>query len=141
MVANAPSLVAGTVSRSVRRGVRLARRGARLARRWWLGVTSRVHVRWRRSLQLRVVTATLLLSAVVVAVLGFFLMQQVADGLLRNKEQSARAEMSSGLAYAQSQLQQNNTASPESFLDPLLKSLMQRTDATGPFDVVITQSQ
>jgi two-component system sensor histidine kinase MtrB len=140
MAANAPGLVAGTASRSARRALRLARRALRLAKRRGFAVASRLHVRWRRSLQLRVVAATLVLSAVVVAVLGFFLMQQVADGLLRNKEQSARAEMSSGLAYAQSQLQQNNTASPESFMDSLLPTLMHRTDVTGTFDVVLTQS-
>ena len=109
-------------------------------RRWGSGAASRLRVRWRRSLQLRVVAATLLLSAVVVTVLGFFLMQQVAAGLLRNKEQSARAEMSGGLAYAQSQLQQNNTASPESFMDSLLPTLMHRTGVSGTFDVVLTQS-
>ena len=140
MVANAPGLVASAASRSARRAVRLARRAARLARRWGSGAASRLRVRWRRSLQLRVVAATLVLSAVVVTVLGFFLMQQVAQGLLRNKEQSARAEMSSGLVYAQSQLQQNNTASPESFMDPLLRTLMNRSDVNGTFDVVLTQS-
>jgi two-component system, OmpR family, sensor histidine kinase MtrB len=140
MVANAPGLVAGTASRSARRALRFARRALRAARRRGLGVASRLHVRWRRSLQLRVVAATLLLSAVVVAVLGFFLMQQVADGLLRNKEQSARAEMSSGLAYAQSQLQQNNTASAESFMDSLLPTLMHRTEVNGTFDVVLTEA-
>jgi two-component system sensor histidine kinase MtrB len=111
-----------------------------VARRWGFTVAARLHVRWRRSLQLRVVAGTLVLSAVVVAVLGFFLMQQVADGLLRNKEQSARAEMSGGLAYAQAQLQQNNTASPESFMDSLLPTLMHRTDVSGSFDVVLMPS-
>ena len=45
--------------------------------------------RWHRSLQLRVVGTTLVISAVVVAVLGFFLIQQIASGLLQNKERTA----------------------------------------------------
>jgi two-component system sensor histidine kinase MtrB len=52
--------------------------------------------RWRRSLQLRVVGTTLVVSAVVVAVLGFFLMQQIAGGLLENTEKLAGAQILNG---------------------------------------------
>jgi len=38
--------------------------------------------RWHRSLQLRVVVTTLALSALVIAVLGFYLVQLIANGLL-----------------------------------------------------------
>jgi two-component system, OmpR family, sensor histidine kinase MtrB len=62
----------------------------------------RARIRWWRSLQLRVVTATLVISAIVVAVLGFFLMQQIAAGLLQNKEHSAASQALGGLALAQS---------------------------------------
>jgi two-component system, OmpR family, sensor histidine kinase MtrB len=44
---------------------------------------------WRRSLQLRVVTATLVLSAVVVSVLGYFLMQRFVTDLYESKLQTA----------------------------------------------------
>ena len=37
---------------------------------------------WRRSIQARVVASTLILSAVVVSVVGWFLLQQTRDGLL-----------------------------------------------------------
>src|ERR1700758_2153049 len=59
--------------------------------------------RWRRSLQLRVVGTTLVISAVVVAVLGFFLTEQIAAGLLSNAEAAARAQVVTGLNTAQSQ--------------------------------------
>jgi two-component system, OmpR family, sensor histidine kinase MtrB len=48
-----------------------------------------LRARWLRSLQLRVVTATLVMSAVVVTVLGFFLMQQIASDQLKAKENQA----------------------------------------------------
>jgi two-component system, OmpR family, sensor histidine kinase MtrB len=64
---------------------------------------SKIRHRWRRSLQLRVVGTTLVISAAVVAVLGFFLTYQIAGGLLLNAETSARAQVVTGLNTAQSQ--------------------------------------
>jgi two-component system, OmpR family, sensor histidine kinase MtrB len=64
---------------------------------------SKIRHRWRRSLQLRVVGTTLVISAAVVAVLGFFLTYQIAGGLLLNAENSARAQVVTGLNTAQSQ--------------------------------------
>jgi two-component system sensor histidine kinase MtrB len=66
-------------------------------------VVARVRQRWHRSLQLRVVGTTLVISATVIAVLGFFLTEQIADGLLLNAETSARAQVLSGLSTASSQ--------------------------------------
>ena len=48
-----------------------------------------LRAQWNRSLQLRVVGTTLIFSAVVIATLGFFLLQQIASGLVQNKERSA----------------------------------------------------
>jgi two-component system, OmpR family, sensor histidine kinase MtrB len=73
--------------------VRLAHFGAR--RRLW-----RLGDRWRRSLQLRVVTATLVLSAVVVSVLGYVLMQRLVTELYADKEQSSVNIVYAGLASA-----------------------------------------
>ncbi len=67
-----------------------------------LAVT-KVRHRWHRSLQLRVVGTTLVISAAVIAVLGFFLTEQIADGLLYNAESSARAQVATGLSTARSQ--------------------------------------
>jgi two-component system sensor histidine kinase MtrB len=59
--------------------------------------------RWHRSLQLRVVGTTLVISATMIAVLGFFLTEQIADGLLLNAEHTARAQMLTGLNTVRSQ--------------------------------------
>ena len=50
--------------------------------RWEHLAIAKVRHRWHRSLQLRVVGTTLVISAAVIAVLGFFLTEQIADGLL-----------------------------------------------------------
>lgn len=57
--------------------------------------------RWRSSLQLRVVSTTLVVSVVVVSLLGFFLMQQIASNLLHNAEVSASTQASDGLVLAE----------------------------------------
>jgi two-component system sensor histidine kinase MtrB len=71
--------------------------------RWEHSVTGKVKHRWHRSLQLRVVGTTLVISAVVIAVLGFFLTWQIADGLLLNATNSARTQTLASLSIAQSQ--------------------------------------
>ncbi len=55
---------------------------------------------WRRSLQLRVTTATLVLCAIVVSVLGYFLMQQLVTNLYRNEVRSAENIANQGLGTA-----------------------------------------
>jgi len=67
-------------------------------------VIAKVRQRWHRSLQLRVVGTTLVISATVIAVLGFFLTEQIAEGLLLNAETAARTEVVTGLNNASSQL-------------------------------------
>jgi two-component system, OmpR family, sensor histidine kinase MtrB len=57
--------------------------------------------RWRSSLQLRVVSTTLVVSVVVVSLLGFFLMQQIASNLLHNAEVSASTQASDGRVLAE----------------------------------------
>ena len=47
---------------------------------------------WRRSIQARVVASTLVLSAVVVSVVGWFLLQQTRDGLLDQRVDAVVAE-------------------------------------------------
>jgi two-component system, OmpR family, sensor histidine kinase MtrB len=67
---------------------------------WAIG---QVKYRWRRSLQLRVVGTTLVISATMIAVLGFFLTEQIAYGLLTNAENSAKIQALDGLNTARSQ--------------------------------------
>ena len=55
---------------------------------------------WRRSLQLRVVTTTTVLTIVVIAVLGNILLTRVRDGLLDDKVQAALTEAASGCDHS-----------------------------------------
>ncbi|MET9070058.1 MtrAB system histidine kinase MtrB [Streptosporangium sandarakinum] len=64
-------------------------RGLRRRARWLAGWVRRVF--WR-SLQLRVVTSTMVISIAVVAVLGVFLMQQIVATTLESRERAARSE-------------------------------------------------
>jgi len=66
------------------------------ARRWQRHIVGQVRSRWHRSLQLRVVSTTLVLSALVIAVLGFFLVEQISSGLLTSAETAARAQADAG---------------------------------------------
>jgi two-component system, OmpR family, sensor histidine kinase MtrB len=66
-------------------------------------VVAKIGYRWHRSLQLRVVGTTLVISAAMIAVLGFFLTEQIAQGLVANAESSARTQMLAGLNTARAQ--------------------------------------
>ncbi|MBB5134825.1 two-component system sensor histidine kinase MtrB [Thermocatellispora tengchongensis] len=80
----------------IARGVRRrARRAAGKVRRFW-----------RRSLQLRVVTSTLVISVVVVAVLGFFLMQQITTTIVNGRAASAVTDALADRATIVAQLNQ-----------------------------------
>ncbi len=65
-----------------RAGVRWLRQAAQVA-------VAELSRRWRRSLQLRVVVSTLVLSTVVVAVLGLVLLSQITDRVLQAKQTAA----------------------------------------------------
>ena len=54
----------------IRRLPSRSKRWLRIGRRWQRSVFARVRLRWHRSLQLRVVSTTLVLSVLVIAVLG-----------------------------------------------------------------------
>jgi two-component system, OmpR family, sensor histidine kinase MtrB len=60
----------------------------------------RVRARYRHSLQLRVVTATLILSAVVVSVLGYILMGHLVAGIYASMEKSSALIADGGLNTA-----------------------------------------
>jgi len=122
-----------------------AKRILRAARKWQRERSEELRCRWRRSLQLRVVTTTLALSALVIAVLGFFLTQQIADGLLLNKERSATAQVSQGLTVAESSPLLNgapsSAAAADTFLYPTAQELQNASGNDGSYDVVIEVSQ
>ncbi len=59
---------------------------------------------WQRSLQLRVATITLLVTGVAVVVIGVFIVDQVAGGILRAKREAAISQANVGLESARSVL-------------------------------------
>jgi len=77
-----------------------ARAAASWSRTGTLALLKRLQARWRRSLQLRVVSTTLVVSVAVVSLLGFFLMQQIASNLLHSAEVQAATQASNGLTFA-----------------------------------------
>jgi two-component system sensor histidine kinase MtrB len=95
------------------------RRAVWANRRWQRRTAAHMRSRWHRSLQLRVVATTLCLSAIVIAVLGFFLTQAVANGLQSNAEKSAREQLSAGVVSAEGQSSVDVLRDPASPNDPV----------------------
>ena len=114
--------------------------GIRTLLRWEHLVIAKIRHRWRRSLQLRVVGTTLVISAVVIAVLGFFLTEQIADGLLLNAENSARTQAVTGLGIAQSQSGLNTPPQNGQVAMQIMGSigrLLQPTNGTATYSVAV----
>ena len=132
--------LAGAIDGLRRRLPLPVRRGLRSVRRWARALIGRLRGRWHRSLQLRVVATTLVISALMVAVLGFFLVQQIAGGLLANERRSALTQTSGGLAIAQGR---PDMLGPHGGAPSALNSLVADLQAnSGPgdlYDVVILQ--
>jgi len=78
-----------------------ARQHAAAARDHAVAALAALRLRWSRSLQLRVIGTTLVVSAAMIAVLGFFLLQQIAGGLLQNKERSAAELVAIGVGVTE----------------------------------------
>lgn len=92
---------------------------------------------WRRSIQARVVMSTVLLSAIVVSLLGWTLMQQITDGLIRNRVDSAVAEAGRGAAEVQSSLSAATADfDPGTQLPALVSGIVSRGAAQG-YEVVL----
>ena len=81
---------------------------------------------WRRSVQARVVLSTLVLSAVVVGIVGAFLIQQTRDGLLANRVdavvQEALGETETGrkALAAASGLEGDESAQQQALVEPII---------------------
>lgn len=96
--------------------------------------------RWRRSLQLRVVTATMLLGLLVVFALGTLLLQRIQSGLVQERLVAAQGEAARGLRDAQAQL---DTATDSSGLNLLVNDMLPRLASPEPDasrDVVLLRS-
>ena len=86
-------------------------------------VVAKVRHRWHRSLQLRVVGTTLVISAAMIAVLGFFLTEQIAQGLVLNAESSAKTQMLAGLNTARGQSDVNTEPASGSDAETVMSQL------------------
>jgi two-component system, OmpR family, sensor histidine kinase MtrB len=95
---------------------------------------------WQRSLQLRVATTTLVLTGTVVLVIGVFIVDQVAGGVLRAKRDAAVSQANIGLATARSVLGHKSVSSPADALDAqrtLQASLTASGRSAGLFTIEI----
>jgi two-component system sensor histidine kinase MtrB len=114
------------------------RRVLRFTRRRVHALGARLRRRWHRSLQFRVVATTLVISAVVVAIIGFFVVQQIAGGLLDNERNTALNQAYDGLVTAQGQPGMQGTGIPApSVLIGLANSLQAASGPRNVYDVVI----
>ncbi|MER7545812.1 MtrAB system histidine kinase MtrB [Actinomadura sp.] len=119
----------------MRRAKRFVRRGLGAARRLLAGAVGAAYLRWRRSIQVRVVTSTLFISAIVVAILGAFLMQQMSSALMDGKVKAARLQLDDGLAQVQRDL--GNSAGDGSRLNSTIDRLKSRSGPSGLYEVYI----
>jgi two-component system sensor histidine kinase MtrB len=87
-----------------------------------LGLGLAVRRLWRRSLQLRVVTTTILLGLVVVLVVGDFLLVRIRDGLIETREGRTKAEAARLIRDTQSDLDRMpTTVSDESAVNQKIR--------------------
>jgi two-component system, OmpR family, sensor histidine kinase MtrB len=87
-------------------------------------VLRRLTRRWRRSIQVRVVSSTLVVSAVVVALLGFIVLQQVKEGLIQAKLRSSIAEEQLGVSNARTLLSsETGTRDVQALLQDVVQTL------------------
>jgi two-component system, OmpR family, sensor histidine kinase MtrB len=103
-------------------------------------LVAKVKHRWHRSLQLRVVGTTLVISATMIAILGFFLTEQIAYGVLNNAENSAKAQALDGLYTARAQSGLIQRPDPENawqFMTALARQLQPQNSGSSPTYYVV----
>ncbi len=93
---------------------------------------------WRRSIQARVVASTVVLSAVVVSIVGWFLLQQTREGLLDHRVAAVVAEANNETTDAKSRLEavSGTDVDADSQQRELVEPIIQRGEARG-FNVVL----
>ena len=114
--------------------------GSAALRRRLAAVHGVLRARWLRSLQLRVVTTTLVISAVVVTVLGFFLMQQITSDQLQAKELQAGNVVDNGLITAEDRGRawtRVPAAAPQDLMGAIVGKLQAPAEAESAYGVAI----
>ncbi|MGA9715638.1 MAG: MtrAB system histidine kinase MtrB [Aeromicrobium sp.] len=95
---------------------------------------------WRRSLQTRVVTSTIVLSALAIGFTGWALLRDVASELAESRRDVAVAEAKSGFQYAQDQLDSavDTEAAPQSeALTQMVDSLTAARGTTRTYELLL----
>jgi two-component system sensor histidine kinase MtrB len=130
----------GPAARAAHRSAPALRAVLRIARRQAGSLAGLVARRWHRSLQLRVIGTTLVVSVVVVAVLGIFLVQQIASGLMSSARKAAIVQTADGLTFAQGDPNvQGPNGTGTSALISLVNQLQQGSSLGNIFDVVVLE--
>ncbi|MDT0323224.1 MtrAB system histidine kinase MtrB [Streptomyces millisiae] len=120
----------------------------RIFGRWASGPLLSVRRLWRRNIQLRVVTTTLVMSLAVVLVLGIVVIGQVRNGLLEAKRQTAQSQAEGGFAVASelatgdgegAEAVAGQTVDPNAWLNGIVEQLS--SGGRGVFYVVALPSQ
>jgi two-component system sensor histidine kinase MtrB len=93
---------------------------------------------WRRSIRARVVTSTVVLSAIVFGAVGWFLLHQTRDGLLEERAKAVVAEANSETAEAEKKLEAvpGTESDPNPQISQLVDPIIDRGQTRG-FGVVL----
>ena len=97
-------------------------------------------VLWRRSIQARVVTSTIVLSALVISLTGWALLRDVASGLADNRRTAAISEARSGFDGAQQQIDAavvSEPATQSQTLTQMVDSLISSRGAQTTYELVL----
>ncbi|HMO10454.1 MAG TPA: two-component sensor histidine kinase, partial [Actinotalea sp.] len=97
--------------------------------RVWRGLGAAVY-RWRASLQIRVVTSTLVVGTLALLVLGGYLSDWIRDGLFDERKDQLLEESARAAQQAQSNLNQSGTQTPAE-IQALLFDLLPQLQASG----------
>lgn len=95
---------------------------------------------WRRSIQARVVTSTILLSALVISLTGWALLRDVAAGLADNRRTAAISEARSGFDNAQQQINaavETEPSTQSQTLTQMVDSLTSSRGAKRTYELVL----
>jgi two-component system sensor histidine kinase MtrB len=95
---------------------------------------------WRRSLQARVVTSTIVLSTLVISLTGWALLRDVASGLADSRRAAAVSEARSGFDYAQAQLDaavETDATTQSQALTQMVDSLTRSRGAKRTYELVL----
>ena len=99
-------------------------------------------LRWRQSLQIRVVVTTLVVSGVVVLLLASLLLDQVGRGLVNAKIRASLTQAQSGLAQAQNAVQVGDSreSAVEDRLQDVARVLSLRGQSGTPYRVLLVSA-